>query len=173
MTEQSLKLQVVQYLRASGFFTLRVNSGFRGGVMFYWWKMPENWSDYVSFDDIAEIYGASMNVLELQEFLENLTEKNQTDGFLDIVAWKPGLPAIVVDTKTLTGVKRKKQKLMVRILRRMGCISGFVRSVDECHRLILDWTEAEAERVRANSRPVSASSDFCFPLDPGRKRNAT
>lgn len=152
MSEQGVKDKVIDYLRLSGFWTIRVNSGFRGGVRLYFWKMPENWMDYVSFDDITDCYGTTMNVLELQEFLENLVDKNQTDGFLDILAIKPGLPVVIIDTKSLTGVKRRKQRLMIRILRRLGCISGFVRSVEETHRLILDWTEAEAERVRVNGR---------------------
>ncbi len=158
MTEQDVKEKVIDYLRSNGFFTIRINSGFRGGIWLYFWKMPGNWMDYVSFDDIADCYGTTMNVLELQEFLENLVDKNQTDSFLDILAIKPGLPVVIIDTKSLVGVKRRKQRLMVRILRRLGCISGFVRSADETHRLILDWTKAEAERVRVNGRRLKLGS---------------
>ena len=155
MTEQDIKRDVIQYLRDSGFWVMNVNSGRRGKIAFYRWWLPANWWDYVSPDDIADCYGEEANA---QEILESLAGSGQTDGFLDIVAQKPGLPMVVVDTKTLTGAKRKKQKLMVRIFRRLGCISGFVRAVDECHRLIVGWTEAEAERVRQVNRGIAASS---------------
>lgn len=155
MNEQDIKKEVVDYLRSIGFWTIRVNSGFRGGVTFYFWKMPENWTDYVSQDDIIDCYGEGVNS---HEVLDKLVDAYQTDAFLDVLAIKPGFPPVIIDTKTLAGAKRNKQRLMVRIFRRLGCISGFVRSVDEMHRLILDWTEAEAERVRVNGRRLKLGS---------------
>ena len=153
MSEQDIKRNVIQHLRDTGFWVMNVNSGRRGNIAFYRWWLPSNWFDYISPDDIAECYGADANI---REILESLAGSGQTDGFLDIVAQKPGFPMVVVDTKTLIGQKRKKQKLMVLIFQRLGCISGFVRSPDETHRLILAWTEAE--RGRPGERQGSASS---------------
>lgn len=151
MSEGEIQEEVIDYLRSTGFWTMRVNSGRRGGVTFYFWKMPENWTPYVSQDDIIDIFGEDANV---QRILGKLIDDAQSDAFLDILAIKPGLPLVIVDTKSLAGQKRKRQRLMVRILRRLGCISGFVRSVDETHQLIMDWSEAEAETQRANGRPA-------------------